>query len=59
MAIGREKGDCSDNEVALDRSNTLLYHFFFSTFYLCFHVAPLLSCVQFYRDLPVEVYEFS
>ena len=30
-----------------------LYHFFFSTFLLCFHVALLLSCVQFCRDLPV------
>ena len=59
MAVGREKGDCSDNEVALDRSNTLLYHFFLAPFYLCFHVALLLLCVQFYRDLPVEVYEFS
>ena len=36
-----------------------LYHFFLAPFYLCFHVALLLSCVQFYRDLPVEVYEFS
>ena len=59
MAIGREKGDCSDNEVALDRSNTLQYHIFLAPIYLCFHVALLLSCVQFYRDLPVEVYEFS
>ena len=59
MAIGREKGDCSDNEIALDRSNTLLYHFFLAPFCLCFHVALLLSCVQFYRDLPVEVYKFS
>ena len=30
---------------------------FSAPFYLCFHVALLLSCVQFYRDLPVEVYE--
>ena len=27
MAIGREKGDCSDNEVALDRRNTLPFLF--------------------------------
>ena len=32
---------------------------FLAPFYLCFHVALLFSCVQFYRDLPVEVYEFS
>ena len=30
---------------------------FSAPFYLCFHVALLLSCVQFYSDFPVEVYE--
>ena len=44
MAIGREKGDCSDNEVALDRSNTLpllfqrLFIFVFMKYFFC-HVS--------------------
>ena len=49
MAIGREKGDCSDsdNEVALDRSNTLLYHFFFSNF------LSLFSCSTSFVMCPI------